>query len=373
MASGDLEPFNLRVTRRGCEYDDSVEEDYFYEEVFRKVLPDWLKNAVVSGFGDVRTQETKVDPEVRNACEIPPEEFHIEQDLLTEIQTIWSDHFIPRKVKAVPYKIHLYGPGGHFKPHRDTPEKDLVGTFLVGIHDGDGTGSFCIGNEKFKTRACTWIAFHPDVPHSVSVLSPNQYRAVIAFKIFRDDSDRDNTSDGDLGVMSTLQDRCKSVVEKMQPPYGILMDRQYCMGTSKLSGFDLILLAGAQSRPDTRVYTLPVVTTFHGMSSSSDDDDDSELSTCVYPFTEAHVDCLLGRDVEKGRESTTWLEGVSGVPFYSVALDSTAVTWEKECDKGAEYTGNESRPATEDSIYLSYAMLVLLQPTVGDNSGEHVD
>jgi len=234
-----------------------------------------------------------------------------------------------------------------------------VGTFLVGIHDGDGSGFFCIGKERVKTRACDWVAFHPDVPHSVSMLSQNQYRAVIAFKIFRD-NDGDSDTDGDIGGMSSLQDRCKTVVEKIQPPYGILMDRQYCMGTSNLNGFDLMLLAVAQSCPDTCVYTLPVVTTFH--SESSDQDGYSDIngfSTSVYPFTEEHVNRLLGRDVEKAGDSNKWLDGVAGMPFYSVALKSTAVTWQKDCDAGAEYTGNDSRPATEDSIYLSYAMLVL--------------
>lgn len=89
------------------------------------------QNAMASGCGG--TQETKVNTDIRNACEIPPEEFHIKQDLLTKMQKIWSEHFIPCKVKAVPYKIHSYRPGGHFKPHCDTHEKDLMGTFLVVI------------------------------------------------------------------------------------------------------------------------------------------------------------------------------------------------------------------------------------------------
>ena len=64
---------------------------------------------------------------------------------------------------------------------------------------------------------------------------------MIAFKIFRD-----SDGESDFGVMSSLQERCKSVAEKMQPPYGVLMDQQYCIGTSKLSGFNLLLLAGVR-------------------------------------------------------------------------------------------------------------------------------
>jgi hypothetical protein len=98
-----------------------------------------------------------------------------------------------------------------------------------------------------------------------------------------------------------------------------------------------VLLSGAQSRQDTRVYTLPVITTFHSISCNEIHSDDyNSFSTHVYPFTVSHVDYLLGRDVEKAKESTIWLEGISGVPFYSMAPDLTAVTWQKDHDKGAE-------------------------------------
>jgi hypothetical protein len=63
-----------------------------------------------------------------------------------------------------------------------------------------------------------------------------------------------------------------------------------------------------------------------------------------------------------------WLQGVEKVPFYYVLLSNTAVIWKKDSDQGAEYTGNESRPGTEDSIYLSYAMLVLPNTSVTDHS-----
>jgi hypothetical protein len=58
-------------------------------------------------------------------------------------------------------------------------------------------------------------------------------------------------------------------------------------------------------------------------------------------------------------EDIQWVEDVANVPFYSITIDKSAMTWQKHCEEGAEYTGNASRPETEDSIYLSYAMLVL--------------
>jgi hypothetical protein len=364
VASGKFaNSFNLHITRPGCEYDGPVDTTTEGTEAFAKLLPDWLKHAAVSGFGDVRTQETRVDSKVRNACEISADQFSVDQELIERIQATWSTHFVPRKVRAVPYKIHLYGPGGLFKSHRDTPEKDLVGTFLVGIYDNMIQGALRIQDERESSKACDWVAFHPDVPHSISMLPSKKYRAAIAFKIFHDN---DNGSDSDSGILSDLQDRCKTILERMQPPYGILMDRQYCMGTSKLSGFDAVLLASTLSREDIRVYTLPVVTEFSSIRYDTEYSSlESSFSTSVYPLTEAHVDYLLG-DTKKAGEAMQWLQGVEEVPFYYVALSQTAVTWKKDSEEGAEHTGNESRPGSEDSVYLSYAMLVL--PTVTDHN-----
>ena len=366
--SGEFDAsFKLRVNRPGCEYNGPVDTG---SDAIEELLPEWLKHAAVSGFGDVKTQETKFDNEVRQASEILPEEFSVDQELIERIQEEWSIRFLPRKVKAVPYKIHIYGPGGHFKSHRDTPEKDLVGTFLVGLGDSGWSwgpsGYFCIQDEKFGAKACSWVAFHPDVAHSVSKLSKNQHRAVIAFKIFRDNS---VASDA---LPEELKDRTIAVLEKLQPPYGIFLDRQYCIGTSKMSGFDLILTASGMSRPNTRARVIPVVTTFEASMDVDDYSNECTFSTRVYPFSKAHIDLLVGEDGERADDEVIqWLQGVKDVPFYFVSLKDTTVPWQQDSDEGAEHTGNESRPASEDSIYLSYAMIVLpISANDGDKESE---
>ena len=86
----------------------------------------------MAGYGDVAAQETKIDPEIRKAFEMKSSEFSCNDSILEVLAREWSKHFIPRKVRVESYKIHIYPPGGHFKTHRDTPEKDLVGTFVIG-------------------------------------------------------------------------------------------------------------------------------------------------------------------------------------------------------------------------------------------------
>lgn len=35
------------------------------------------------------------------------------------------------------------------------------------------------------------------------------------------------------------------------------------------------------------------------------------------------------------------------------------MVWAQKTERGAEHTGNESRPDSEDSIYMSYAMVAI--------------
>jgi hypothetical protein len=139
----------LRITRPGCEFNNVVDQ---YSSTIDNLLHDWFEHSAISGYGDMRSLQTKVDSEVRNAREIPASEFEVEPEFLKQIQNLWSAHFLPRSVRAEPYKIHLYGPGGHFKSHRDHPEKGLVGTFLVGLGDTSSgeTGHFCISDKKLR-------------------------------------------------------------------------------------------------------------------------------------------------------------------------------------------------------------------------------
>lgn len=141
FASGNIEnPFNLTIERTGCEYEGDITAS---TNKSGNALSDmdarlrrWYEAGDVSGYGDVKTQETKVDPAVRNAREIPASDFRVSPNLIARVQAIWNASFFPTHVRAEPYKIHMYGPGGKFESHRDTPETDLVGTFLIGyFHD----------------------------------------------------------------------------------------------------------------------------------------------------------------------------------------------------------------------------------------------
>lgn len=133
---------------------------------------------------------TRLDEKVRKAREFDSEQFSIEPSLVTQVEQAWAKNFIPSKVRAEPYKIQMYDSGGHFKAHRDTPEPNLVGTFLLGLGDAAYPSPIrstykCLvvaGERMPMATVGTWIAFYPDVPHEVTDVEG--MRAVLAFKIF---------------------------------------------------------------------------------------------------------------------------------------------------------------------------------------------
>ncbi|OSX60346.1 hypothetical protein POSPLADRAFT_1171415 [Postia placenta MAD-698-R-SB12] len=333
-ASGTLtEPFNLRISRPHCKFNGQIRihSSNDRNDGIEERLKQWYNHSVVSGFGDLRSQETKEDKDVRHAREIGARDFSVEPELLQRIAVCWDSHFHANKgVRVEPYKIHLYSEGGHFKAHRDTPEKDLVGTFLLGLGDTVRSPCFQLDDQEFHSHPGQWVAFYPDVPHSVTRL-PYGYRAVIAFKIFRKST---------RNKCPHVDQLTKDVTDEMVPPFGILLERKYCLGTTELSGFDAIIHACLRAKHGVKVILLPVVVdvkaTWGAEDESYDDDDwEQECTASVYPFTEAHIDYLVSikskdrdsEDEKKKKMAEVLKTSVKDIPFYSTDFAKSTITW----------------------------------------------
>ncbi|KAG6915530.1 hypothetical protein DXG01_011027 [Tephrocybe rancida] len=286
--------FDLTITRPGCEHSG------LYPDLDINLLKKFHEHGVVSGYGDNQSLETKVDENVRDAREIPSNEFCVPDELLERVRSAWEEGFsMPSQVRVAPYKIHIYGPGGHFKSHRDTPEVGLVGTFLIGLGDttpANHDGCFKIGDESLTADTGGWVAFYPDVPHAVNTIPENCYRAVIAFKIFNDANSegwRDTSA-----REQQFQRRVEKILHTIPRPFGILLDHSYHLGVTDLNGYDKILLAGAQTRPDSIVHVLPVVVSTNSeyyYDSDAQDDNKSSYKTRIKPLLPAHVEILNER------------------------------------------------------------------------------
>ncbi|KAI0352371.1 hypothetical protein OH77DRAFT_1428670 [Trametes cingulata] len=391
VASGYLDKeFSLSIIRPGCEFSDlirpapnSKRPGYPKNEQVRSLearLEQWHENAAVSGYGDVREQITKVNTDVRAAREIGPHEFRVEPELLRRVEAIWEGRFVPStSVRAVPYKIHLYGPGDHFKMHRDTPQKDLVGTFLVGLGDTTWSGGLVVEGRESPAHCGHWCAFYPDVPHYVGRVNEG-YRAVIAFKIFR-------ASDAGVTMTektSTVRQQASRIMKAMEAPYGVLLQHKYCLGTDRFSGFDTVLVESARTLDAVVVRHLPVVIGASAEWGTHDEVHEPFAMSCttwVIPFSGGYIEALQDPQPKYGWVGPTptpthtycgcpWLEGVKGVPFFSLDLRASTVAYKEEQEETCNYVGNEAQAWREDSVYLSYALVVLPKAAPEASGGE---
>ncbi|KAA1472795.1 hypothetical protein DENSPDRAFT_204290 [Dentipellis sp. KUC8613] len=355
-------PFRLTVTHPGCEVElGSPFPEDTRSEGEKQVLERLFEHSAVAGYGDVQTQETKVDQAVRNAREIPASGFSVSPELLEEIQMHWGKYFRPARVRAEPYKIHIYGKDGHFKSHRDTPAKGLVGTFLVGLGDTTYGRHLQVGPHTFGAYLGRWVAFYPDVPHCVTKIGRG-HRAVVAFKIFSEDTEQ--AEDVDEALVRLIG----PCVSEMKAPFGLFLRRKYCMGTQQLSGTDAALLTSLNRLDGVRVYLVPIVTKFSASRVLNDYGRD-EVDAGVYPFTMAHVEYLNGAcskddktalDDLLNSSSFDWLKRMGeDIPFYYTDLEDTAITWNDDWVETENHVGNEVDAWREDSTYLSYAVVVL--------------
>ena len=342
------------------------------------IVPELYKHADTSPFGDLQALETRVDPDVRDAREIPANQFTVDPDLLNKVRTMWARYFIPDDVRVEPYKIHLYGPGGHFKSHRDTPEPGLVGTFLVGLGDTicpeqkTNGGKFHIEGTSYFAETCSWVAFYPDVPHHISKLAESQYRGVIAFKIFKTDYEVQHE---EAVREFDEEERVRSVLAELPVPYGLLLRHKYYMGASQLTGIDPIIVAAARKLSGVQVHLLPVVIpTFAYISFV--EPEETKRQAFVHPFTSAHVDYILGKGKDPSLIETSWLKRLGkAIPFFSIgSFEGSAKEWKKEYEE-EHYTGNESDATRETSIYVSFALVCLSDdhPDSGPPGGDEIE
>ena len=267
----------------------------------------------------------------------------------------------------------------------DTPEQNLVGTFLVGLGDTAEPGKHLVlhGSLRFGSPANHWVALYPDIPHEVTCIKSG-YRAVIAFKIFRlgaaPEMSLRSVSETVTATLEApmsnifnldMQAAVESIMAKLcaiGKPFAFHFTHLYNKSLIEPVGFDNILLLAANKQELALVHLLPVLcqrSYSHNEGNGYYEDliGTNSVHSSVYPFTDAHMDYVLGDEDALERESVQWLEGVEGIPFWSLSADWKAgVMWSDRYEEGPGYTGNESRAHDEYSVYLTWAMIVFPNP-----------
>ena len=120
-----------------------------------------------------------------------------------------------------------------------------------------------------------------------------------------------------------------------------------------MKGTDQILVEVLQSLPGVECLLVPVVVTFNGNWP-----DPVEYYSTVYLLDDYVVLCALGR-ADDSQKSPAYLRlSNQPVSFYS-HNKSNPCCWKKEHNNAVEFTGNESRPGDESSLYVQFAVIVL--------------
>ena len=337
------------------------------EDIFVEDVEKWYAAGTLSGFGNVLKQETEHNAEVRSSHELDSSQFSVSQHLLDDIALIWGEDFVPRSVTVRPYKLVIYGPGDHFKLHKDTPEAHLCGTFLITLfqechpHDafeihqnGDSSGwSSHHGNG--------WCGFYPDIVHSVRPLRSG-FRAILSFKVFAKETEAAQELTTDQALKLNIQ-KFANQIQNLNHPLGILLNHHYGYESKSLYGCDKLLLDALKEK-GLQVETKPVLVHLDGRGPYPGDlqPRDVWVSSDVYSLTEEALDFvrkrLEGEKVEPFTESTRNLVFLDGHDPENEGL------WHKEELREIEYTGNECQAHSEESVYVRYAAIVMSKDNI---------
>eukprot|EP00494_Astrolonche_serrata_P023262 UN23520 len=144
--------------------------------------------------------KTVQDRKVRDALQLKAEEFDLlnfdleKSGIIEKVQSELCPND-PEKLTFERYSLNMYGRGGHFKRHKDTPRtEDNIGTLLLFLPSRYSHGELQIThggvNKEFsfgsnpKEDEFNWVAFFGDVDHAVKSLW-HGIRLTIAFNLNR--------------------------------------------------------------------------------------------------------------------------------------------------------------------------------------------
>ena len=148
--------------------------------------------------------ETVTDVTYRDARKLEPESF------LTSIQLsgmsilpLVIKMLVPnmRTIRAELYKLNIYGPGGHFKPHVDTPRSaDMFGSLVVCLPTRFTGGSLVLRHRKQEViydwsstpdhpaRTIKWAAFFSNIEHEILPVTSG-HRVTLTYNLYREGSE----------------------------------------------------------------------------------------------------------------------------------------------------------------------------------------
>ncbi|EJT45504.1 hypothetical protein A1Q1_05950 [Trichosporon asahii var. asahii CBS 2479] len=152
------------------------------------------------------------DESYRKATEIRLPDFALSADpllvgnVLRQIEHLMGT---TKHLRAEPYKLNAYGPGGLFKAHRDTPKSnDHVGTITMCLPSTFTGGDLVVRHAGVTCRSdwsnlkdeIGWMFLYSDCEHEVLSVESGT-RITIAYDVFAADKQQNYSEDGALKAL----------------------------------------------------------------------------------------------------------------------------------------------------------------------------
>jgi len=134
----------------------------------------------VAEFGDIATQQTRIDENIRKGFDVVIDQNNVVTDITDTLREIFYEKTGIRNIKVEPYKINIYEKGDFFAEHRDSPSRDLIATIVVHI-DGE-YDSMVIDGKTWRSTDGNILIFYSDVLHEIKPVT--NYRETMTFKVF---------------------------------------------------------------------------------------------------------------------------------------------------------------------------------------------
>lgn len=371
------------------------------------------KHCIVAPFGDVARQQTIVNPEVRTAYQaakpslVSPKYDVKAKNVYSPIVTFnsYATHSIINyilhklsqhtfvgyeSIRAESYRLNIYGPGGFFKEHKDTPIDSTlsIGTIVIVLptkHTGGDLiikhqdQSWTFQSDSIPANTIGWTAFYNDCPHQVQPVTSG-YRVTLTYNVFinRDGCKPNEPYDYkeclhdfnigpkiDLNPTTHLMKHIEPLI--IRHKMGIVLNHEYTMVNlqpQQLKGLDHHLYQMLSTSYNCRLVSILInVEEYHGYEGENTDESNVYNVYCCsqnmwqsYITGENMVNDVKEDDACAEDEDDDKDEGEDD-RYLFVSYGSNGRVIESSSQM-AGFTGNECVTGNDCRLYFSAAILI---------------
>ena len=346
----------------GYEYvsDTYTKKDFLKLKETDTVLPsnsdELLELCEESKYGDLKTQETVLNHEVRKSYEIPGDRLELTEDCLEFLESIKTsvsnDLYEGKNISFKLNKLNVYTKGCHFSTHVDTPKDNMVGTLVVECPSKYTGGEFIFNSSRRYTKD-KWFAFYSDIPHSVNKVKSG-CRVTITFYIQKEEDTIDNYN---LYISPEVEEMGNLILTKLDnmSRIGLLLSHKYSYSEFEngvYKGSDGTLIKYLEDKCNISD-VIPVIV-HHDETFGYDEWSNNSSSETVYRFREEDINVAI--DKMNGKIVDYEPTEYSFIDFIS--LGSPYMTLDYKHDDYIEYTGNEAQEGYVNGKYFNLAVIL---------------